>query len=128
GKNTHVGSSGRIHDAGHSLIDYNRSGVPLVEIVGRPDLRSGEDARAYIEELRAILLATGASDARMEEGSLRVDANVSVRPVGESTLGNRCEIKNLNSLRSLVRSIDYEARRQVDVIEAGERVHQETRH
>jgi aspartyl-tRNA(Asn)/glutamyl-tRNA(Gln) amidotransferase subunit B len=128
GKNTHVGGGGRIHDAGHSLIDYNRAGVPLVEIVGRPDLRAAESAKAYIDELRAILLATGASDARMEEGSLRVDANVSVRPLGTTELGTRCEIKNLNSTRSLGRAIEYEARRQVDLLESGERIRQETRH
>ena len=128
GKSTHVGGGGRIHEAGYSLVDYNRAGVPLVEIVGRPDLRSGEDAKAYVEELRSVLLATGASDARMEEGSLRVDANVSVRPAGTDELGTRCEIKNLNSLRSLVRAIDHEARRQVDLVEGGERVRQETRH
>jgi aspartyl-tRNA(Asn)/glutamyl-tRNA(Gln) amidotransferase subunit B len=102
--------------------------VPLIEIVGRPDLRSGDDARAYVSELRAILVAIGASDGKMEEGSMRVDANVSVRPVGTDELGTRCEIKNVNSLRSLGRAIEYEARRQVDVVEAGERVHQETRH
>ena len=128
GKSTHVGGGGRIHEAGHSLVDYNRAGVPLVEIVGRPDLRSGEDAKAYVAELRAILLAVGVSDAKMEEGSLRVDANVSVRPVGADEFGTRCEIKNLNSLRSLGRAIDYEARRQIDLIEAGERVVQQTRH
>jgi aspartyl-tRNA(Asn)/glutamyl-tRNA(Gln) amidotransferase subunit B len=128
GKNTHVGGGGRIHEAGYSLIDYNRAGVPLVEIVSRPDLRSSEDARAYVSELRAILLATGVSDAKMEEGSMRVDANVSVRPRGASELGKRCEIKNLNSLRSLGRAIEYEARRQIDVIEGGDRVVQETRH
>jgi len=128
GKNTHMGGGGRIHDAGYSLIDYNRAGVPLVEIVGKPDLRSGDDAKAYVEELRGILLATGVSDARMEEGSLRIDANVSVRPMGSDVLGTRCEIKNLNSLRSLGRAIDYEARRQIDLIEAGDRIHQETRH
>lgn len=128
GKNTHVGGGGRIHDAGYSLVDYNRAGVPLVEIVGRPDLRSAEQARAYVEELRGILLAVGASDARMEEGSLRVDANVSVRPFGATELGTRCEIKNLNSLRSLGRAVGYEARRQIDLLEAGERVRQETRH
>jgi aspartyl-tRNA(Asn)/glutamyl-tRNA(Gln) amidotransferase subunit B len=128
GKNTHLGGGGRIHDAGLSLVDYNRAGVPLVEIVGRPDLRAAEAAKAYIDELRAILLATGVSDARMEEGSLRVDANVSVRPVGQLELGTRCEIKNLNSTRSLGRAIEYEARRQVDLLEAGERVRQETRH
>ena len=128
GKTTHVGGGGRIHDAAHSLVDYNRAGVPLVEIVSAPDLRSAEEARAYVEELRAILVATGASDGKMEEGSLRVDANVSVRPVGSARLGTRCEIKNLNSLRSLGRAIDYEAVRQVEVIESGGEVAQETRH
>jgi aspartyl-tRNA(Asn)/glutamyl-tRNA(Gln) amidotransferase subunit B len=128
GKTTHVGGGGRIHDAAHSLVDYNRAGVPLVEIVSGPDLRSAEEARAYVEELRAILVATGASDGKMEEGSLRVDANVSVRPAGSARLGTRCEIKNLNSLRSLGRAIDYEAARQVAVIESGGEVVQETRH
>ncbi len=128
GKNTHAGGGGRIHDADYSLIDYNRAGVPLVEIVGRPDIRSAEQAKAYVEELRGVLLATGASDAKMEEGSLRVDANVSVGPAGSTELGTRCEIKNLNSLRSLGRAIDYEARRQIDLLESGERIRQETRH
>ncbi|MBL8778812.1 MAG: Asp-tRNA(Asn)/Glu-tRNA(Gln) amidotransferase subunit GatB [Acidimicrobiales bacterium] len=128
GKSTHVGGGGRIHEAGHSLVDYNRAGVPLVEIVGKPDLRSGEDAKAYVAELRAVLLAVEVSDAKMEEGSMRVDANVSVRRRGTEEFGTRCEIKNLNSLRSLGRAIDYEARRQVDLIEAGERVVQQTRH
>jgi aspartyl-tRNA(Asn)/glutamyl-tRNA(Gln) amidotransferase subunit B len=128
GKNTHVGGDGRIHGAEYSLIDYNRAGVPLVEIVSRPDLRGSEQAREYVSELRDILLATDVSDARMEEGSMRVDANVSVRRVGDEALGTRCEIKNLNSLRSLGRAIEYEARRQVDLIGSGDRVHQETRH
>ena len=128
GKTTHVGGGGRIHEAGHSLVDYNRAGVPLVEIVGRPDLRSAEDARQYVDELRAILVATGASDGKMEEGSLRVDANVSVRPVGTSEFGTRCEIKNMNSLRSLGRAIEYEAARQIELLEAGDRIVQETRH
>jgi aspartyl-tRNA(Asn)/glutamyl-tRNA(Gln) amidotransferase subunit B len=128
GKNTHVGGDGRIHGAEYSLIDYNRAGVPLVEIVSRPDLRGSEQAREYVGELRDILVATDVSDARMEEGSMRIDANVSVRRVGDNVYGTRCEIKNLNSLRSLGRAIEYEARRQVDLIEAGERVHQETRH
>ena len=101
--------------------------MPLVEIVSRPDLRSAEQARQYVTELRAILVAIGASDAKMEEGSMRVDANVSVRRPGEP-LGTRCEIKNLNSVRSLGRAIEYEARRQIDLIEAGEAVRQETRH
>jgi aspartyl-tRNA(Asn)/glutamyl-tRNA(Gln) amidotransferase subunit B len=128
GKSTHVGSSGRIHGADHSLVDYNRAGVPLVEIVSRPDMRSAEQARAYVAELRAILVATGASDGKMEEGSLRVDANVSVRPGPDAPFGTRCEIKNLNSLRSLGRAIEYEAARQIELLEAGDRVVQETRH
>ncbi len=128
GKNSHAGGSGRIHGADYSLVDYNRAGVPLVEIVGRPHIRHPEQAKTYIDELRAILLTTGASDAKMEEGSLRVDANVSVRRVGDTALGTRCEVKNLNSLRSLGRAIEYEARRQVDLLETGERVKQETRH
>ena len=127
GKLNHVGGGGRIHDAAHSLVDYNRAGVPLVEIVSEPDMRTSEQAKEYAAELRAILLATGVSDAKMEEGSMRVDANVSVRRIGEP-FGTRCEIKNLNSLRSLGRAIDYEARRQVQLLEAGERVVQETRH
>ncbi len=128
GKTTHVGGGGRIHDAAHSLVDYNRAGVPLVEIVSAPDLRSAEDARAYVDELRAILVATGASDGKMEEGSLRVDANVSVRPAGSSEFGTRCEIKNMNSLRSLGRAIEYEAARQIALISQGGTVAQETRH
>ena len=128
GKTTHIGGGGRIHEAAHSLVDYNRAGVPLVEIVSAPDMRGAEEAREYVEELRAILVATGASDGKMEEGSLRVDCNVSVRPEGSTTLGTRCEIKNMNSLRSLVRAITYEAGRQVELISRGGVVAQETRH
>ncbi len=128
GKTTHVGGGGRIHDADYSLVDYNRAGVPLVEIVSAPDIRSAEQARSYVNELRAILVATGASDGRMEEGSLRIDANVSVRPAGAGEYGTRCEVKNLNSLRSLGRAIDYEVARQIGIIEAGGAVVQETRH
>lgn len=127
GKNTHVGGSGRIGGAEYSLIDYNRAGVPLLEIVSEPDIRSAEEAKAYVEELRSILVAIGASDGKMEEGSLRVDCNVSVRRPGEP-FGTRCEIKNVNSLRSLGRAVEYETRRQIDLIEAGERIRQETRH
>jgi len=127
GKSTHVGGGGRIHDAAYSLVDYNRCGVPLVEIVSRPDFRTGDQAKAYVNELRAILVATGVSDAKMEEGSLRVDANVSVHQPG-TPLGTRCEIKNINSVRSLGRAIEYEARRQIDLLDAGERVIQQTRH
>jgi aspartyl-tRNA(Asn)/glutamyl-tRNA(Gln) amidotransferase subunit B len=128
GKSTHVGGAGRITGSDYSLVDYNRAGVPLLEIVSRPDLRSAEEARSYVAELRAILVAAGISDGKMEEGSLRVDANVSVRPAGDATYGTRCEIKNLNSLRSLGRAIEHEADRQVAAIEAGEAVVQETRH
>jgi len=128
GKITHLGGGGRIHDAAHSLIDDNRAGVPLMEIVSRPDLRSGEQARAYVAELRAVLEALGVSDVKMEEGSLRIDANVSVRPVGAERLGTKVEIKNMNSLRSLSRAIDFEIDRQVALAEAGRPVVQETRH
>ena len=127
GKSTHVGGGGRIHEAGYSLIDYNRAGVPLIEIVSAPDLRSSDEAKEYAAELRAILVAIGASDGKMEEGSLRVDANISVRRAGEE-LGVRCEVKNVNSLRSLGRAIDYEALRQVKLLEEGGEVRQETRH
>jgi aspartyl-tRNA(Asn)/glutamyl-tRNA(Gln) amidotransferase subunit B len=128
GKLTHVGASGRINAADHALVDYNRSGVPLVEIVSEPDIRSVAHARAYAGELRGILVATGASDGRMEEGSMRVDANVSVRPAGTTAFGTRCEIKNLNSLRSLGRAIEYEEARQIAILEGGGAVQQETRH
>ena len=129
GKTTHLGGEdGRIHGASEALVDYNRAGVPLLEVVSRPDIRSAEDARVYVEELRAILIATEASEARLEEGSMRVDANVSVRPFGSNELRTRCEIKNLNSLRSLQRAISYEAERHIGLYEAGEAPRQETRH
>ena len=128
GKSTHVGGSGgRIHGSDFSLIDFNRAGVPLVEIVSRPDIRTPDQAKAYVSELRAILVAVGASDAKMEEGSMRVDANVSVRLPG-AEFGTRCEIKNVNSIRSVGRAIEYEAQRQVGMLEAGESIRQETRH
>ena len=128
GKTTHAGSSGRIHGSDYSLVDYNRSGVPLVEIVSAPDMRSSDQARAYASELRAVLVASGASDGKMEEGSMRVDANVSVRRGPDDPFGTRCEIKNLNSVRSLGRAIDYEADRQIALLEAGDVVVQQTRH
>jgi aspartyl-tRNA(Asn)/glutamyl-tRNA(Gln) amidotransferase subunit B len=128
GKSTHVGgATGRIHGSDYSLIDFNRAGVPLVEIVSRPDIRTSEHAREYVSELRAILEVIGASDAKMEEGSMRVDANVSVHKPG-TMFGTRCEIKNVNSIRALGRAIDYEARRQIDVIDSGGTIRQETRH
>ena len=128
GKTIHIGGGGRIHEAGYSLVDYNRAGVPLIEIVGHPELRSAEEARQYVAELRSILVAVGASDGKMEEGSLRVDCNVSVRPLGSDRLGTRCEIKNVNSLRSLGRAIEYEVRRQIDLLTSGQPIEQQTRH
>jgi aspartyl-tRNA(Asn)/glutamyl-tRNA(Gln) amidotransferase subunit B len=128
GKTSHAGASGRIHGADYSLVDYNRSGVPLVEIVSAPDMRSSAQARAYAAELRAVLIASGASDGKMEEGSMRVDANVSVRRSPDEPFGTRCEIKNLNSVRSVGHAVEYEADRQIALIESGERVVQQTRH
>jgi len=127
GKSTHLGLTGRLHGADKSLIDYNRCGVPLLEIVSRPDIHDPETAQAYLRELQAIVQALGVSDARMEEGSIRCDANVSVRRIGES-LGTRTETKNLNSVRSLGRAIAFEAERQIATIEDGETIVMETRH
>lgn len=124
GKLVHQGS---ITTSAYTLVDLNRSGVPLLEIVSEPDLRSPGEARAYMEKLRAILLFAGVSDGKMEEGSLRCDANVSVRPRGEKTLGTRAEIKNLNSFRALEKAIEYEAGRQIAALEDGEKLVQETR-
>ena len=128
GKSTHVGGDGRITSAEYSLVDYNRAGVPLIEIVSRPDISTAAQAREYVAELQGIVVALGVSDAKMEEGSMRVDANVSVRPVGSDELRTRCEVKNINSLSSLARAIVYEAKRHIDLYEMGEEPHQETRH
>ena len=128
GKTTHIGTSGRISGADYSLVDYNRAGVPLIEIVTKPEIHTIDQAKAYVSELRAILLTLGVSDAKMEEGSIRVDANVSIRDIGETNLRTRCEIKNVNSLKSLGRAIDYEANRHIGLYENGESPKQETRH
>jgi aspartyl-tRNA(Asn)/glutamyl-tRNA(Gln) amidotransferase subunit B len=128
GKSLHVGTSGRIHGADYSLVDYNRAGIPLLEIVSEPDIRSPEEARAYLAELRAIVRALDISDAKLEEGSMRCDANVSLRPVGHSVFGTRVEIKNMNSLRSLQRAISYEIERQTEILTHAGEVAQETRH
>lgn len=128
GKSTHVGGDGRIQSAEYTLLDFNRAGVPLVEVVTEPDLRTPAQARAYVQELRSIVLALGVSDARLEEGSIRFDANVSLRPVGAETFGTKVEVKNMNSFRSLERALTYEIQRQTAVLEAGETVVQETRH
>jgi aspartyl-tRNA(Asn)/glutamyl-tRNA(Gln) amidotransferase subunit B len=128
GKTSHGSASGRIHDAEHAFVDYNRAGVPLVECVSEPDLRAVEEAGAYLRELRALLEALDVSDVRMEEGSLRCDANISVRPAGADALGVKVEIKNMNSVRSLERALAFEAQRQVAALEAGDPLVQETRH
>ncbi len=128
GKTTHVGLGGRIGQADHALVDYNRAGVPLVECVSEPDMRSPEEARAYLIELRATLESLDVSDVRMEEGSLRADANISTRRVGETDLGTKVEIKNLNSVRSLERALRYEEQRQRMALDAGQTLVQETRH
>jgi aspartyl-tRNA(Asn)/glutamyl-tRNA(Gln) amidotransferase subunit B len=128
GKTTHGSASGRIHDADSALIDFNRAGVPLVECVSEPDMRSPEEAGAYLRTLRATLESLDVSDVRMEEGSLRCDANVSLRPEGSSELGTKVEIKNMNSVRSMERAIAYEIERQSKALDAGEPIVQETRH
>ncbi len=111
----------------YSLVDWNRSGMPLLEIVSEPDMRSPEEARLYMQKLRSILVYLGVSSGRMEEGSLRCDANVSVRPRGEMKLGTKTEIKNMNSFRAVQRALEYEAARQIQVLREGGRIIQETR-
>ncbi|MGH2594451.1 MAG: Asp-tRNA(Asn)/Glu-tRNA(Gln) amidotransferase subunit GatB [Actinomycetota bacterium] len=128
GKTTHGSASGRIHDAEFALIDFNRAGVPLVECVSEPDMRSPEEAAAYLRELRATLESLDVSDVRMEEGSLRCDANISLRPVGQAAFGTKVEIKNMNSIRSMERALIFEIARQTKAIENGEAIVQETRH
>ena len=128
GKTSHAGATGRIAEADYALIDYNRAGVPLVECVSEPDMRSAEEARAYLTELRATLQSLDVSDVRMEEGSLRCDANVSVRPRGSSELGVKVEVKNLNSIRSLHAAVRYEEERQRQALRDGTPIVQETRH
>jgi aspartyl-tRNA(Asn)/glutamyl-tRNA(Gln) amidotransferase subunit B len=133
GKSLHVGgATGRIQGAEYSLLDYNRSGVPLIEIVTKPiegtGVKAPEVARAYVTMLRDLLRALGVSDVRMEEGSLRCDANVSLRPHGTTIFGTRTETKNVNSLRSVERALRYEITRQAAVLGGGDRVTQETRH
>jgi aspartyl-tRNA(Asn)/glutamyl-tRNA(Gln) amidotransferase subunit B len=128
GKTTHLSSSGRIHGADAAHVDFNRAGVPLVECVSEPDIRSAEEAAAYLRELRATLEALEVSDVRMEEGSLRCDANVSMRSVGTAEFGTKVEIKNMNSVRSLERALTYEIARQTKALETGETIVQETRH
>jgi aspartyl-tRNA(Asn)/glutamyl-tRNA(Gln) amidotransferase subunit B len=126
GKLVHAGSD-RLSGSTYSLVDYNRAGVPLVEIVSEPDLRSGQEAAEYAQELRRILRYLGVSDGNMQEGSLRCDVNISVRPKGQKEFGTKVEIKNMNSFNAIQRAIEYEIERQVAAVEAGERIIQETR-
>ena len=127
-KLVHAGKSGRIHGAESSVVDFNRGGTPLVEIVTEPDLRSAAEAAEFGRLLQATLRRMGVSDVNMEEGSLRMDANVSIRPVGETTLGTKTELKNMNSFRFLERGIDAEIRRQEAIVAGGGEVEQETLH
>ncbi|MBW4611799.1 MAG: Asp-tRNA(Asn)/Glu-tRNA(Gln) amidotransferase subunit GatB [Desmonostoc vinosum HA7617-LM4] len=134
GKLVHAASVGgasrnetRLSGSTYSLVDYNRAGIPLVEIVSEPDLRSGQEAAEYAEELRRIVRYLGVSDGNMQEGSLRCDVNISVRPVGQKEFGTKVEIKNMNSFNAIQRAIEYEIERQIAAVEAGERIIQETR-
>jgi aspartyl-tRNA(Asn)/glutamyl-tRNA(Gln) amidotransferase subunit B len=127
-KMIHVGHSGRIHGSAHSLVDFNRAGTPLVEIVTEPDLSAPDQARAWAQLLRTTVRQLGVSDVNMEEGSLRVDANVSIRRAGDPELGTKTELKNMNSFRFLERGIEAELERQAGVLESGDEVEQETFH
>jgi aspartyl-tRNA(Asn)/glutamyl-tRNA(Gln) amidotransferase subunit B len=132
GKSTHVGTTGRIHGADYSLVDYNRAGIPLIEIVTRPILGTGakapEVARAYVQQLRDLIVALGVSEARMDQGNLRADVNLSLSPKGSGTLGTRTETKNVNSFRSVERAVRFEMQRHGAVLDGGDKVLQETRH
>ena len=126
GKLVHAGSD-RLAGSSYSLVDYNRAGVPLVEIVSEPDMRSGEEAAAYAQELQRIVRYLGVSDGNMQEGSMRCDVNISIRPVGSDQFGTKVEIKNMNSFNAIQRAIDYEVKRQIKAVESGEPIVQETR-
>ncbi len=126
GKLVHAGAAG-LYGSSYSLVDLNRAGTPLLEIVSEPDMRSSEEAREYVEQLRNILRYIGVCDGNLEEGSMRADANISIRPRGQKEFGTRAEIKNVNSFKALVRAIEYEFERQVEIVEEGGEVVQETR-
>jgi len=128
GKLIHIGSSGRINDADFSIVDFNRAGTPLIEIVTMPDIKSPDEARQYMVALRNTLLMLNVSDCSMEEGSIRSDANISLRPVAAKELGTRTEIKNLNSFKFLQKGLEYEVSRQTDLLKSGREVIQQTRH
>ena len=126
GKLNHGGSD-RLDGSTYSLVDYNRAGIPLLEIVSEPDIRSGKEAAEYAQELRRIMLYLGINDGKMQEGSLRCDVNISIRPVGQKEFGTKVEIKNMNSFSAIQKAIDYEIERQTEAIENGEPIYQETR-
>ncbi len=126
GKLVHAGSD-RLSGSTHSLVDFNRTGVPLLEIVSEPDLRSGQEAAEYAQSLRQLVRYLGISDGNMQEGSLRCDVNISVRPVGQEQFGVKVEIKNMNSFSAIQRAIEYEIERQIEAIKNGDRIYQETR-
>ncbi|MCW6035784.1 Asp-tRNA(Asn)/Glu-tRNA(Gln) amidotransferase subunit GatB [Spirulina subsalsa FACHB-351] len=126
GKLVHAGSD-RLAGSTHSLVDFNRAGVPLLEIVSEPDIRTGAEAAEYGQELRRIMRYLGISDGNMQEGSLRCDVNISVRPVGQEEFGTKVEIKNMNSFSAIQKAIDYEIERQIKCLETGEKIAQETR-
>ena len=126
GKLVHGGSD-RLSGSTHSLVDFNRTGIPLLEIVSEPDLRSGQEAAEYAQQLRRIVRYLGIGDGNMQEGSLRCDVNISVRPVGQKEFGTKVEIKNMNSFSAIQKAIDYEIERQIEAVETGEPIFQETR-
>jgi aspartyl-tRNA(Asn)/glutamyl-tRNA(Gln) amidotransferase subunit B len=128
GKLIHTGTTGRISESDASIVDFNRAGTPLVEIVTEPDIRSPAEAKEYLISLRNLILYLGVSDCSMEEGSLRCDANISIREAGTSSMGTKTEIKNLNSFRFLQRALEYEVERQTELLESGEKIVQQTRH
>jgi aspartyl-tRNA(Asn)/glutamyl-tRNA(Gln) amidotransferase subunit B len=133
GKSTHIGgATGRIHGADYSLVDYNRAGIPLIEIVTKPILGAGEKApevaRAYVQQLRDLIVALGVSEARMDQGNLRADVNLSLSPKGSGVLGTRTETKNVNSFRSVERAVRFEMQRHAAILSSGGSVRQETRH
>jgi len=128
GKLIHKGGAGRIAGADYSIVDFNRCGVPLMEIVSEPDIRSPEEAKAFLQKLKSILEHLAVSDCNMEQGSLRCDANISMRPEGSSKLGVKTEVKNMNSFKALQKALAYEIERQQQVLEEGGKIEQETRH
>ena len=128
GKLLHTGTSGRISGSEASIVDFNRAGTPLIEIVSEPDIRSPEEAKEYMIALRNLILYLDVSNCSMEEGSLRCDANVSIRETGQEKMGTKAEIKNLNSFRFLQKGLEYEIKRQIKVLQSGKEVIQQTRH